>query len=518
MSEQKNQPLPIPPEQPAEGAILKLDRRDNVAVALGGLRAGGVVRLQRGNLKLNQDIPAAHKVALRQIEAGEAVLKYGAPIGTASCPIRAGDWVHVHNLASGLEADFRLVRRERKAGRQPRRAPGSAGSFAGYRRADGRAGVRNELWILPTVGCANGMAQALAARYRREMPAGVEDLKILAHPYGCSQAGEDLERTRRTLAAAAGHPNAGAVLVFGLGCEDNRLEELRALIGRMHPQGDPRRILFLEAQEEEEEIEAGLKALRRLGAYASGFRRTSIPLSELKLGMKCGGSDAFSGISANPLVGTVADRLYDAGGTTVLTEVPEMFGAEQRLLDRCPDRDVFRRSVDMLERFRRMFTDAGQPVYDNPSPGNRDGGITTLEEKSLGCIQKGGRQPVVDVLDYGQQARIPGLNLAEGPGNDLVSVSVLAAAGVQMILFTTGRGTPLGSIVPVIKIASTSALSRHKPHWIDFDAGGLLQGESLPAAGKRLWELVLEVASGRRTRNEVNGYYDFLPFKDGTTE
>jgi altronate hydrolase len=517
MNEKEKRPPGMPSGEAAQAAILKLNRRDNVAVALSALSAGSVVRLQSGTLELNQDIPPAHKVAIRDIEAGDPVVKYGASIGTATSLIRAGDWVHVHNLASSLEGSIRLDRR-RKAGQRPRHASPAPGSFAGYRRADGRAGIRNELWILPTVGCANGMAQALAARYRPEMASGVEDLKILGHPYGCSQAGEDLRRTRRTLAAVAGHPNAAAVLVFGLGCEDNRLEELRGLVRRMHPHSDPRRIFFLEAQEEEGEIEAGLKALRRLGAYASGFRRTSIPLSELKLGMKCGGSDAFSGISANPLVGTVADRLYEAGGATVLTEVPEMFGAEQRLLDRCTDRDVLRRSVDMLERFRRMFIDAGQPVYDNPSPGNREGGITTLEEKSLGCIQKGGSQPVVDVLDYGQPARSPGLNLAEGPGNDLVSVSVLAATGAQMILFTTGRGTPLGSIVPVVKIASTGALSRRKPHWIDFDAGGLLAEDSLPAAGERLWKLVLEVASGRRTRNEVNGYYDFLPFKDGTTK
>jgi altronate hydrolase len=314
------------------------------------------------------------------------------------------------------------------------------------------------------------------------------------------------------------HPNAGAVLVLGLGCEDNSLTELRPVIETLQPHIDPRRIRFLEAQEEDDEIEAGVDALLRLAGFACACERTALPLSELALGMKCGGSDAFSGISANPLVGKIADRLYDCGATTVLTEVPEMFGAEQHLLDRCCDREVFNRASGMLNGFRQMFVDHGQPVYENPSIGNREGGITTLEEKSLGCVQKGGSQPVVDVLDYGQQLRKPGLSLATGPGNDLVAVSVLAATGVQMVLFTTGRGTPLGAPVPVIKIASNSDLAARKPRWIDFDAGGLIEGASLEEETDRLLQLVVDVASGRQTRNEENGYHEFLPFKDGTTQ
>ena len=501
-----------------ENEIAQLHPRDTVAVALTALKAGNSVRLENEVLRIRQDIPAAHKVALRPIRAGEAVVKYGSPIGIAISAIEPGDWVHSHNLESSLRGLGKYRYRPTAAESSVRGFPPCSGSFMGYERSDGRAGIRNELWILPTVGCANGLAGTMAARFRSELPPGIDGLRVLSHPYGCGQSGEDHRRTQRMLAAMAVHPNAGAVLVLSLGCEDNCIEEFRPVIEQLQPRLDSRRIRFLEAQKEAEEVEAGLDALRRLAGYASGFKRAPLPLSRLELGMKCGGSDAFSGISANPLVGAIADRLYTCGAATVLTEVPEMFGAEQHLLDRCCDREVFDRASAMLNGFRQMFIDHGQPIHENPSAGNREGGITTLEEKSLGCVQKGGSQPVVDVLNYGQQLRRPGLSLAEGPGNDLIAVSVLAATGVQMILFTTGRGTPLGSPVPVIKIASNSDLALRKPHWIDFNAGTLTEGASLQEEAVRLWQLVVEVASGRRTRSEENGYHEFLPFKDGTTQ
>jgi altronate hydrolase len=502
----------------SEKKILRLHPRDTVAVALTALTAGTVVQLENGELAIKQDIPAAHKVALRAIRAGQQIIKYGSPIGNAKSAIKAGAWVHSHNLESGLQgvANYRYNPSTVKSTRSG--SSSSSLTFMGYKRPDGRVGVRNELWIVPTVGCANGLAGTMAARFQSELPAGIDGVRVLSHPYGCSQSGEDHRRTRRMLAAMAVHPNAGAVLVLSLGCEDNSLEELRPVIERLRSPIDPRRIHFLEAQQEGDEIEAGVDVLRRLASLASACERTALPLSDLAVGMKCGGSDAFSGISANPLVGEIADRLYECGAATVLTEVPEMFGAEQHLLDRCSDRETFDRASGMLNRFRQMFVDHGQPIYENPSVGNREGGITTLEEKSLGCVQKGGSQPVVDVLDYGQQLRKTGLNLAEGPGNDLIAVSVLAATGVQMILFTTGRGTPLGSPVPVIKIASNSALAARKPSWIDFDAGGLVGGASLAEQADRLLQLVVDVASGRQTRSEENGYCEFLPFKDGTTQ
>ena len=498
--------------------ILQLHLRDTVAVALTALQAGCRIRLDDEELLIKQDIPPAHKVALRRIEAGEPVVKYGNPIGIAQSTIEAGCWVHSHNLRSGLQGTAKYRYNPPRTNTSETVPPPRSLTFMGFERSDGRVGIRNDLWIIPTVGCINGPAHAMAERFRDHLPAGIDGIRVLSHPYGCGQSGEDHARTRRLLSAMAVHPNAGAVLVVSLGCEDNCLREFRPLVQELGPRLDPRRIQFLEAQHEEKEIEAGVQALKRLSVYASGFKRTPVPLSRLGLGMKCGGSDAFSGISANPLVGAIADRLYACGASTVLTEVPEMFGAEQHLLDRSCDQEVFDRASRMMNRFRQTFIDHGQPIYENPSVGNREGGITTLEEKSLGCVQKGGYQPVVDVLDYGQLLRKPGLSLAEGPGNDLVAVSVLAATGVQMILFTTGRGTPLGSPVPVIKIASNSDLAGRKPLWIDFNAGTLIEGACLPEEADRLWKLIIEVASGRQTRNEENGYHDFLPFKDGTTQ
>ena len=518
MDKLDKQPAQQPRFEPADRRVLKLHPRDTVAVALTALRAGSTVRLKDNELVIREDIPAAHKVALRSISAGQQIIKYGSPIGTAKSAVQAGSWVHSHNLESSLEGVGQY--RYNPTPAKPRVGGSSSCSptFMGFRRPDGRAGVRNDLWILPTVGCANGLAGTMAARLRNELPPGIDGVRVLGHPYGCSQSGEDHLRTQRMLAAMAVHPNAGAVLVLSLGCEDNSLAKLRPVIERLQSPLDLRRIHFLEAQKEADEIEAGVRALRALASFASAWKREPLPLSELAVGMKCGGSDAFSGISANPLVGIIADRLYYCGAATVLTEVPEMFGAEQHLLDRCADHEVFGMASGMLIRFRQVFIDHGQPIYQNPSVGNREGGITTLEEKSLGCVQKGGSQPVVDVLNYGQRLRKPGLSLAEGPGNDLIAVSVLAATGVQMILFTTGRGTPLGSPVPVLKIASNSELAARKPRWIDFDAGDLIGGASPAEEADRLLRLVVDVASGRQTRNEENGYHDFLPFKDGTTQ
>lgn len=496
--------------------ILQLHPRDDVAVAPAGVEAGTQVRVGASELTARERIRPAHKVALRRIEAGEAVYKYGSRIGIARATIKPGEWVHTHNLGSGLAGLGRYELGSTYARSASAKPEPCKGTFLGYPRPDGRVGIRNELWIVPTVGCANGMARTIAAAFGDRLPPSVEAIRVLSHPYGCSQSGKDHLRTQRMLAAMTAHPNAAGVLVLSLGCEDNGLPEFRPLVERMNP--DPQRCVFLKAQDEGKEVESGVEALHRLAAYAAEFTRQPALLSHLAVGMKCGGSDAFSGITANPLTGAIADRLYAHDAATVLTEVPEMFGAEQQLLDRCIDERVFSRATAMLDRFRRMFIDSGQPIYDNPSAGNREGGITTLEEKSLGCVQKGGMQPITDVLDYGQQVREPGLSLAEGPGNDLVSVSVLAATGVQMILFTTGRGTPLGSPVPVIKLASNSELAGRKPHWIDFDAGVLMRGASMEGESERLWQLIVQVAGGRRTRSESNGYHEFLPFKDGTTK
>ena len=482
-------------------AALRIRPEDDVAVALEPIGAGETVL----GVTAREDIPAGHKLALTDLPEGCAVRKYGMPIGHATRAIRAGEWVHTHNLATSLagEQDYRY-----EPAPAVRAAP-FEGEFMGYLRADGRVGVRNELWILPTVGCVNGAAQRLAERARAEL--GVPAC-ALTHPYGCSQLGEDHANTQRVLCALARHPNAGGVLVLGLGCENNHLGVFREALGPV----DPDRVRFLNAQDVEDEVEAGMEALRALAAVLREDRRTPQPLNRLVLGLKCGGSDGYSGLTANPLLGALSDGVCAAGGSALLTEVPEMFGAETLLMARCADRQTFEDTVEMINGFKRYFEAHGQPVYENPSPGNREGGITTLEEKSLGCTQKGGSGPVCDVLAYAQPVRRRGLSLVYGPGNDLCACTALAAAGAQLILFTTGRGTPLGAPVPVLKVATNHALARKKPGWIDFDAGCVLE-EPMDAAARRLMRLTLAVACGQETCSEKKGYRDLAIFKDGVT-
>lgn len=460
--------------------LFRLHKRDNVAVVT----------------------CTGHKVATADIAAGGDVIKYGQPIGVATADIAAGQPVHSHNLQTklaGIESySYKPVASELLTVTDKR-------TFDGYRRANGEVGIRNELWIIPTVGCVNETADAIARK------SGRDDVFVWKHPYGCSQLGDDHATTHRILTALAQHPNAGGVLILGLGCENNTLDSFRAAL-------NGERYRFLGAQETGDEITEGVRLLRELAEVAAKTRREPVPLSELRVGLKCGGSDAFSGITANPLVGAFSDVLVARGGTTVLTEVPEMFGAESLFLNRCADRDVFERCVAMLNGFKKYYLDHDQPVYENPSPGNKDGGITTLEEKSLGCTQKGGTAPVADVLEYGERLRRPGLNFLSGPGNDIVACTALAAAGAHLILFTTGRGTPLGGPVPTLKIATNSALAARKPHWIDFDAGRLFGGAAMDGLADELLAQVVEVASGRRqTRAEENGFREIAIFKSGVT-
>ncbi len=438
-----------------------------------------------------------HKYARRAIAPGEMVIKYGMPIGRATRAIAAGEHVHTQNLATCLTGqqtytyvpDFALTDIH------------STRTFEGFVRPDGQVGIRNDIWVIPTVGCVNHLATRLA-----EVAHGF----ALTHPYGCSQMGDDQERTVTLLAALARHPNAGGVLVVGLGCENTTLERFREKLG----DDSQLNIRFMRAQDPGDEFEAGCRLIHELKAGVVQ-QRTVVPLSRLVVGLKCGGSDGFSGITANPVVGRFSDLLVQEGGTTVLTEVPEMFGAEMLLMNRCVNREVFQKCVDMVNGFKAYFEQHGQVVYENPSPGNKAGGITTLEDKSLGCVQKGGLSPVTDVLACGARATTPGLNLLDGPGNDLVAATLLAAAGCQLILFTTGRGTPFGSIVPTVKIASNSQLVENKPHWIDIDAGAPAPHDEL---AKTLLECVIQTASGNyHTRNEIMGYRDIALFKSGVT-
>lgn len=495
--------------------LLTIHPLDNVAVSLGALAKGTSV----GGILLADDLPAGHKVALREIQPGERVWKYGFPIGKATRLITPGSHVHTHNLASGLGEKEADAPSGSAAGDSDAGITVTPATFLGYRRPDGRAAIRNEIWIINTVACVNGTSERIAAKARERWctpGSPVEGIHAFTHPYGCSQLGDDLGHTRAILADLARHPNAAAVLVLGLGCENNRMEEFLKAVG----EHDPRRIRFFNAQEVPDEIESGLAAMEELVGYASAFHREPIPARELILGMKCGGSDGFSGITANPLVGGVADWLSAQGGTTLLTEIPEMFGAEAVLERRAATPAVAEEFRGMVDGFKEYFLRHGEPIHENPSPGNKDGGITTLEEKSLGCVQKGGLAPVKEILPYGRVAtpRLGGLSLLQAPGNDGVSSTAMTAAGAHMILFTTGRGTPLGLPVPTLKIASNTGLATRKPGWIDFNAGDLLnEGASREKVTGDLVGLVLETASGKQTRNEINGYREIAIWKEGVT-
>ncbi|MBR3553021.1 MAG: altronate dehydratase [Clostridia bacterium] len=433
-----------------------------------------------------------HKYAVRKIAAGEPVVKYGFPIGTATRDIAPGARVHTDNLKTALSGVQSYAYHPKASPVQPT-APAT---IKAYVRKNGDVGIRNEVWIIPTVGCVNGVAKALAAQ---------TGAVCFAHPYGCSQLGGDLAVTQKTLCGLIKHPNAGGVLVLGLGCENNGIDAMKAALGDY----DEARIRFLNCQDCGDELAAGKQILAELKALAATDVRTEVPVSKLRLGLKCGGSDGLSGITANPLCGRVTDHLISMGGTAVLTEVPEMFGAEQVLFDRCVSEAVFDSAVRLINDYKQYFIAHGQPVSENPSPGNKAGGITTLEEKSLGCVQKGGAAPVTAVLDYGDKAETAGLNLLNGPGNDMVAVTNLAAAGCQLILFTTGRGTPLGAPVPTVKIATNSALAKKKRAWIDFDAQSQTADD--------LFHLLLDTANGRKTKNERNDFREIAIFKDGVT-
>jgi len=500
---------PDPPTEGGDGpGLLMLHAVDDVAVALRAIDKGERLQLPDREVLAIEAIPNGHKIATRDIPAGAEVRKFGWPIGRAVSPIRAGAHVHTHNLETllcGVEA-YRFA----PVAHAP--LPTPQGSFMGYRRADGRVGTRNEIWVLPTVGCVGRTAERIASIANARHLGTVDGVYAFTHPHGCSQLGGDLDGTRLLLAALACHPNAGGVLLVALGCESNQADRLVEEI----PEELRGRVRILRAQGVEDEIEEGLAMVDALVATAALASRSSFPLSDLVIGLKCGGSDGFSGLTANPLVGRMADRVVGAGGAAILTEIPEIFGAEQLLMARAADEAVFDAIVEVVNDFKRYFLGNGQPVSENPSPGNIAGGITTLEEKSLGAVQKAGQAPVADVLRYGQRIRRNGLTLLEAPGNDAVSSTALAAAGATVILFTTGRGTPLGFPVPTLKIASNSALAERKKGWIDFDAGQVLR-EGLNSSADALLCRIAEIASGASTAAERNGEREISIWKRGVT-
>ncbi len=445
------------------------------------------------------DLDNGHKYALREIKKGENVIKYGFPIGHATEDIAAGEHVHSHNIKTNLsdisEYSYNFV------GNLVESAPTSR-TIKAYVRKNGDIGIRNEIFIVNTVGCINKTAQIIAQK------CGVN---YFSHPFGCSQLGGDMEITQKILAGLVKHPNAGGVLVLGLGCENNNIDEFKKVLGEV----DTKRVRFLNCQDCDDEIEQACCIIDELKSITNADERVDVPVSSLRIGLKCGGSDGYSGLTANPLVGSLCDKLVSHGGSCVLTEVPEMFGAEHLLMERCVSKDVFEKCVNMINNYKKYFMAHNQPIYENPSPGNKKGGITTLEEKSLGCVQKGGLSPVTDVITYGGKITKPGLTLMDGPGNDLVAVTNLACSGAHIVLFTTGRGTPFGGPVPTMKISTNSRLAAKKTNWIDFDAGRLIDGESMSELTDELYESLLEIAEGKQTLNEINGYKEISIFKDG---
>lgn len=489
--------------------FIKINENDNVAVALEVLPANTTVHVGDVEVTTTAEIPAGHKFALADIAEGTPVVKYGFRIGNATAAVKKGDWIHTHNLKTGLgdllDYSYEPELVEEKVTEDV--------TFMGYNRENDKVGVRNEIWIIPTVGCVNNVASKIAELSQGLVRENIEAVCAFPHPYGCSQMGDDQEHTRQILANLIQHPNAGGVLVLGLGCENSNIDVLKGYLGEINPD----RVKFLVAQESDDEIAEGVKIVAGLAEYAASFKREPISVSKLVVGMKCGGSDGFSGITANPTVGRFSDILISKKGTTILTEVPEMFGAETILMNSCANEELFHKTVDLINDFKNYFKSHNQTIYENPSPGNKKGGISTLEDKSLGCTQKSGTAIVKGVLAYGETVKTPGLNLLSAPGNDLVAATALAASGAHIVLFTTGRGTPFACPVPTMKISSNSNLAGKKNNWIDFNAGVVAEGESLEVTGQRLFDEVVAVASGKEVKSELAGFHDMAIFKQGVT-
>ena len=490
---------------------LKINPADSVVVCLTEKKKGEIIEVDGQQITVNQDTPAGHKILIKDTAKGEDIIKYGYPIGHALVALKAGDWVNENNLKTNLsgtlEYTYKPVNEELSILKEDR-------TFKGYMRKNGDVGVRNEIWVVPTVGCVNGIAERLVKELKKEThEEGIDAIYAWHHNYGCSQLSDDHENTRKVLRDICLHPNAGAILVLSLGCENNQPDDFMKMLGDY----DKERIKLLITQKVDDEMEAGITILRDLYEIAKKDKRENVSVSKLRVGLKCGGSDGFSGITANPLVGEFSDWLVAQGGTSVLTEVPEMFGAETILMNRCRTEELFDKTVSMINNFKEYFLSHGEPVGENPSPGNKAGGISTLEDKALGCTQKCGKAPVSGVMEYGDRLQNNGLNLLSAPGNDLVAATALASCGCHIVLFTTGRGTPFGTFVPTMKIATNPNLARSKQNWIDFSAGQLIEGRTMTEIVPEFIDKVLAVASGEKAKNEENDYREISIFKNGVT-
>ena len=495
-----------------QSSFIKINPADSVVVCLRPFQKGETIEVDGKSITLLQDTPAGHKVLINDAAQGENIIKYGYPIGHAKEDLKSGQWVNENNLKTNLSGTLTY---EYHPVNEKLSIPADSRTFIGYRRKNGEVGIRNEVWIVPTVGCVNGIAERLASQLEKETQLeGIDAVHAWHHNYGCSQLSGDHENTRKVLRDIVLHPNAGAVLVLSLGCENNQPDDFMAMLGDY----DHDRIKLLVTQKVEgDEVEAGMEILRGLYNIAKQDKREACPLNELRVGLKCGGSDGFSGITANPLVGEFSDFLVAQGGTSILTEVPEMFGAETILMNRCETPALFEQTVKLINDFKEYFLSHGEPVGENPSPGNKAGGISTLEDKALGCTQKCGRAPVSGVLGYGDRLQVKGLNLLSAPGNDLVASTALAASGCQIVLFTTGRGTPFGTFIPTMKISTNSNLFHNKPNWIDFNAGQLVEGRPMKEVLNDFIDKIISVANGEPSQNEKNGYREISIFKNGVT-
>lgn len=493
-------------------AYLQINKGDNVVVCLRPINAGEEIKIGNHAVQALRNTPAGHKILLCDTPKDKPIIKYGYPIGRAKENLKAGEWVNENNIQTNLSGTLEY---EYHPAIKPLSIEQEDRSFKGFMRKNGEVGIRNEIWIVPTVGCVNGIAERLARQLEQETQLkGVDAIHAWHHNYGCSQLGDDHENTRKVLRDICLHPNAGAVLVLSLGCENNQPEDFMKMLGNY----DRERIQLLVTQRVEgDEVEEGMKILRKLYKTAAQDKREELPVSKLRIGLKCGGSDGFSGITANPLVGEFSDWLIAQGGTTILTEVPEMFGAETILMNRCQTADLFQKTVHLINNFKEYFLSHGEPVGENPSPGNKAGGISTLEDKALGCTQKCGHAPVSGVLEYAERLKTNGLNLLSAPGNDLVASTALAASGCQMVLFTTGRGTPFGTFVPTMKISTNSQLFKSKQNWIDFNAGKLVEGIDMLTLRNDFIDKVVATANGEKVKNEMNGYREIAIFKNGVT-
>ena len=490
---------------------IKLHEKDNVAIALVDLQPEQELVIDGKRVILKELIKRGHKFTLTNIEEKQDVIKYGFPIGHATKKIEMGNHVHTHNIKTNLDE---CLAYEYQPKLQEKASLLMDREINVYHRKNGDIGIRNELWIIPTVGCVNKTAELIKDEFLREAnKLNIDGVFTFAHPYGCSQMGDDHETTKKILQNIVKHPNAGGVLVLGLGCENNQVEEFKASLGDF----DDERVRFMVTQEFEDELEVGIEILRELSKNMQKDYRSTALLRNLRIGLKCGGSDGLSGITGNPLLGYLSDYIIRSGGTSVLTEVPEMFGAETILMNRAENDEIFDKTVQLINEFKQYYERNNQVCYENPSPGNKDGGITTLEDKSLGCTQKAGTSNVVDVLNYTEQIKKNGLNLLQGPGNDMVAVTALGSAGCHLALFTTGRGTPFGGFIPTVKIATNSQLAEKKSNWIDYDAGQLLTATTTEEVVENFIDYICEICSGKWTKNEFNGYREIAIWKSGVT-